>query len=472
MVLYSDTRWENYLTDNNSFDSEEHSTLFSDDISRICQYLENPTKSGFWVLELNWNNKGNIIESITEQLKPIIEQLGSQQPSVEETDEENETEGIQLSQELETIEENVNKLSFIFELFHYITYLDSGKEHYPFFRSHYMDNIIIPRLGIRKIKEDYSEAYDYFEREINFDAFYPIIYYNMVSRLKDDFIIATDFNSYADTQFKRFFISFNPIPLEKLQAFLSKIGIATDIKIQLVFSPEEKVFEPYITILKASYSYLIREKRILNIFDKSFKGYEDNNYEYCISNLGIIAEDYLTQVYETFFRESIYKKLSMGETYNLINSSIAKKFQPETKSSPNINLLYDKIRKLLEIDPSQVTIDISNDTRNEEILRLIRDVIYFIQEDKKYIMSRLDDIEKNDSTISVFPRYLKENITELIKYRNSISHNSRILIGQYEAQRAVFCCMTLLMWWMKEIDIINWKDDQDTIIKKAIIRNK
>jgi hypothetical protein len=100
-------------------------------------------------------------------------------------------------------------------------------------------------------------------------------------------------------------------------------------------------------------------------------------------------------------------------------------------------------------------------------------LIYFNQEEKKNFLSLIYKDDKKDVNESVFPKYLRENIHELSNYRNIISHNSKSFIGQYDAQKAVFCGITLLMWWMKEVDKISWEEDQDTILKEVVgISNK
>ena len=95
----------------------------------------------------------------------------------------------------------------------------------------------------------------------------------------------------------------------------------------------------------------------------------------------------------------------------------------------------------------------------------------YIKEDKKNTKSIIKSLEKKEMTHSIFPKYLRENINDLIRYRNATSHKSRIPIGNYEALRTVYCCITLLMWWDNEKKATNWKDDEEIILKDSIERN-
>ena len=239
----------------------------------------------------------------------------------------------------------------------------------------------------------------------------------------------------------------------------------SDCSITPIFSPEEKVFTPYFSLLGETYSHFIDYENISRLFKKSIEEYRNGNYTYCVSTIGLIAEDYLTQIYETFFREICPKGLTLGQIYDSIHTNIQKKFIIKTVPNPEINPLYDNINKLIDKD-SDGDVNISI-----EILKISRDVLNYIREDKTHTMSTIESLEKKGVTYSVFPKYLKENINELIRYRNATSHKSRIPIGNYEALRTVYCCITLLMWWINEKNSMNWKDTQDIILQNSIERN-
>lgn len=426
--------------------------LDNKEITRICEYLQNPTNKGVWFLTFYWKSDSGITSEVEKEIE--------NRPLDEENTKSNEKNGLFGSKN--ELLEDINKFSFIFSLF---TYICSRAENlkYPTPKKGYNRWEVIQALDLEKIKEKYQEAYDFFKNEIYFDGFDPSIYSKTVFKIKDGFII-------LDSKSKNGNVSLSSLsysPLEKMKNFFTKIGKIRDCRIRPEYSPEEKVFAPYFSLLEEVYIYVIHEEKVTRLFKKAIDEYKDANYEYCISTLGLIAEDYLTQVYETFHREPIPKKQTLGQIYDLINNKINNQSQAKIVSAPDINSIYGKLNNFLSENS-----EIDQTKRNQDTIKLIREMLHFVQEDKKHTRYLIDNINKKESKVSLFPGYIKENVTELIRHRNATSHNSRISIGQYEAQRMVYCCITLIMWWTNEKDIIDWKEDQKIIIEKTIERNQ
>lgn len=444
--------------------------LDSNAISEICEYLENPTKTGVWFLTSEWINEGEIASHIEKEIKNLFIPNESNQIN-EKNDPINKINvKSSLFENKDEFLETINRFSFIFSLFTYIHLKEMGdKEIQISKKSPIVREIIknfqeiLQSLNLDEIKAQFHDAYEFFENEIYFDGFYPFLYEKKIFKIKDGFILL----NYKKKNDNLSLSSLSYSPLEKVKDFFIKIGTIKDYKIRPEYSPEEKVFTPYFSFVEEAYPYFIHDVKVANLFKKAIGEYKDSNYEYCISTLGLIAEDYLTQIYETYHREPIPKKLTIGQTYDLINSKINNQFPSNAVQAPNITLLYNKLNDLLSNFSEADEIEY-----NKKIAELIREILSFVQEDKKHTKYLIDNINKQESKISLFPKYLKENINEIIKNRNATSHNSRIPIGQYEAQKTVYCCITLIMWWKKEKDAIDWKDDQKDIIQKTIERNK
>lgn len=443
---------------NDHLDSDK---LDNGEIARICEYLENPTNKGVWFLTSYWISEGGI----TSDIKNEIENYFIYDESIQNNEKKDSASKVRYRPfgNKEELLEEINKFSFIFSLFTYISSKETDDKKLQIFKNDFNKRDIIQSLNIERIKEQYKDAYEFFKNEIYFDSFNPSVYSNRVLKIKDGLILLNYKNKSGNISFS----SLSYSPLEKINDFFTKIGKIKDCRIRPEYSPEETVFTPYFSFLEKAYPYFIHDLKVIELFQKTIIEYKDQNYEYCISTLGLIAENYLTQIYETFHRESIPKKLTLGQTYDLINNKINNQFQSKVVSAPNIQVIYEKLNNALsnksEVDETK---------HNQDNLKLIREMLYFIQEDKKHTSYIINNLNKKESRISLFPENLKENINELIRLRNATSHNSRIPIGQYEAQRMVYCCITLIMWWKKEKDVIDWKDDQKTIIEKTIERNK
>lgn len=430
--------------------------LNTEEIEKNCEYLENPTKSGIWYLSGKWERNEGISKYIRDELiqefkdkDDLAIQSGKRQIK------------INVKENKEAFLDATYKMTFIFELFTYLYYLEN--EPLETFSLHYdIDEAIIEIIDTKKLQTKYNVAYQYFKNHIYFDGFSPKILTNVVIRTKDGFFIVTDHLNHSENLS---IVAISPTPLENIQLFFKKLDMVSESSIIPIFSPEEKVFAPYFSLLSETYSYFIEYENIRRLFGKSIEEYREQNYNYCVSTIGLIAEDYLTQIYETFYRDICPKGLTLGQIYDSIHINIQKRFAIKTIPIPEINPLYENINELIE-NESDVDANISI-----EILKMSRNVLNYMREDKKHTMSTIEYLEKKEMTYSVFPKYLKENINELIRYRNATSHKSRIPIGNYEALRTVYCCITLLMWWINEKKTINWKDTQDVILQNSIERN-
>jgi len=75
--------------------------------------------------------------------------------------------------------------------------------------------------------------------------------------------------------------------------------------------------------------------------------------------------------------------------------------------------------------------------------------------------------QKRES-LSVFPSKIRDEMDELIMYRNAISHRSRIPIGSFEAVKSIYYISSLIIWWNDEKGLINWEEEPDKIIEEIV----
>jgi hypothetical protein len=439
--------------------------LDTDEVVEIREYLEKPITKGVWFLNFFWIDEGMISQDIEHEIENYVTKKKSHKLS---SNKKQNRIPRKISQLFSNDKEELLKLrrdfSFIFNLFTYIyqremeetrTQSDIDSD------INYLYLPIIEILDIDKIKEKYKTAYEIFKYEVYPEKLDTMVEKDNIFRLKDGVIVQ---NKIYDDNFS--FCSLSYSQLEKLKDFLEKIGKIKDIKLRPEYSPEEIVFTSYFSFFKISYPHFIHDKKVKACFKQIIREFRFEKYDYCISILGLIAENYLTQIYETFHREAIPKKKTLGQTYDLINSKISNHCPSKEHSAHDLNKLYKTLNNLSKksnLDETKV---------NQEIIIFIKEILDFIKEDTKQTRSLINNVNKKEPRISLFPSYIQENIEELIRHRNAISHNTRIPVSQYEAQRMVYCCITLIMWWDREKDKIDWKEpDPKIIIQKTIDRN-
>lgn len=420
-------------------------------------YLKNPTKCGIWKLKGKWNRKGNLIYDIekylNEELKKEEILIGSGQRKI----------NIKVTENLHTqIKEATGRITFVFNLFTHL--LNLNKQSINAFYNYLElkcpgDKLIFDIINLQEIQTKYSDAYDYFKENIYFDEFHPLIYENKITQIKDGFFILSDSLTNNDNQLE--LISLKLDVLERISTFFQKLDKISEDFIFSIFSPEEEVFKPYFLLLEQAYTYFDFTDNSKRQLKRSISEYYDENYSYSVSTLGIIGEELLTEIYETIFREVCPKNKTLGQIYNLIHTKIKDILNITPKEKPKVEPIYNRLKDL------ELNLDVTND-KTKEIISILRDVLKHIREDKLHTCNLIDSSKSDRQTISIFPTQIRENIEEFINYRNATAHRTKIPIGNYESLRTVYCYISFYIWWINEKKEINWKEDQETILKKII----
>ena len=219
------------------------------------------------------------------------------------------------------------------------------------------------------------------------------------------------------------------------------------------------MFRPYTIFLTKECKYAIQDKGLVNRFEKSLDEFKDADYSHSIGTIGLAAEDILSQVFETLFREWLPKQYTLGQTLDSIDAKVNSLYKEQQDKEPDYGYLYETTKHLIK-KGEKVT--------KKEILEFNREIINYSITVSKYQKNKINNILKKDNVKSIFPTDLKENITELIRYRNSISHISRNPIGKYEATRSIFTCFKLYKWWVDTTQNIDWIKTPEEIIKSLV----
>ena len=176
----------------------------------------------------------------------------------------------------------------------------------------------------------------------------------------------------------------------------------------------------------------------------------------------MICEEYLQEIYETYFRDELPKNLTIGETFDLIHSAIREVYAPQEPTAPEPQPIYDSLRALFQ-DQTKLTA--------VSLAAVVREAVNYSKASNKHIAFLMKKMAGQSIEKSVFNPAMRKNVEEVIRYRNAASHKTRVPVGEYEASRAIYCCVALLLWWRREIDNTNWDNSQATILDAAVLRN-
>lgn len=430
------------------FDRDRHNQrLRTFELVDIKEFLKNPTRKGIWQLEASWKNDSGISQEIWEQFSTLLEEKHTFEISFGKRKVEVTLDPSKKENYKEII---FNKLSFVFYTFNYAVLirnkssdrLEIGGDEYQ---------VILEAIDFEKIARKHSDQIDFFERNIYFENFLHSIKVDTPYRTNSGLIFLSQ--SIAKTK-KVKIISLQPKSLKDLAVFLEGVGKIENQILRPIFSPEEVIFEPYFAFTRAASDEIIEDGRLIPIFLRAFEDFEGKRYSNAISNVGQIAEDYLAQVYETLFRDTCPKGLTLGQLVDAIHNQIRIERKSEILIKPNLIGIYSEIKDLLKHPRIS----------NKKTVTLIRELVNHIAALMEYNDSRLDIILGKNPEFTIFPKQILGNLTELIRNRNAASHKTRVPLGEYEALKSLYCLISTKMWWDDAISSIDWENKPEEII--------
>lgn len=421
------------------------------EITNLLDYLDNPVKSGIWTYTLKLDRKKGIFGFFLNNINPNITSNGeaSSESSIEER--------MRKTGDYD----GMKTISFVFYVF---ARLCDSVLRYPDLE------VLYERINIDLVRENYKEALGFFRDYLFFDSFYSRVERGELTALKDSFfVLYNESNSdykYNDSKSDYIeIVSLGKDQLSNIQQFFEMVDICNNGRIRPIYSPEEHVFKPYFSFLEVAYKHLIDEQSIEMPLKRSINEYKTEEYSYCVSTIGLIAESYIAQIYETYFRDFCPRKFTLGQLYDAIDTETKKCFPSKVIEKPDIDVIFTHINELNKEGTEK-------HSTNEQMVSILREIVHFIKEDSKFIIEHTEKREKKNDSHILFPRKIRDNINDIIKYRNAVSHNSRIHIGYYEALKTAYYCITLIRWWQTEQEKIDWDKNPEEILKEAIERNK
>lgn len=422
---------------------------------KILRYLENPFSNGLWSLRAEWLSNTDFTSVILSQIenkffvgaevKITFRGVPRRVLLTEETKEE--------------ITDVVSKrISFVFALFSQLRYLSIDEpeesdepvimiEHWP---------LIFSFLDFGILQKKFDAASKYFNENI----WCP----GLASRFKAPnfslhgiFIVAEHVMPTETLSL----IAWDELPLRHIKNFFLLIGKIDDPLLMPLYSPEEELFEPYITFLNLAYEVAVPQKHLQPFVLKAITNFTEQNYTDAVSALGLAAEDTLTQIYETLYREQLTKGLTLGQLTDEIHNKAAQKLSKKEDVPPTLSVIFPEIKAALEDEELSAA----------KAVALMRKIVVATVEQQKHMSQRIDKVGRPERKLSLYPEHVGHAVNELIRYRNAASHKSRVPIGPAECKRMAFSFVLLISWWLNAKRHVDWTLSQDQILRVFFEKN-
>jgi hypothetical protein len=452
-----------YNFDNERFLYFRHHTdrgrrvLRDEDIAAVSAYLENPFRAGLWRLSAKWLPSSGVSVRLWDEISNEISgkdvvtiRSGKRERRIRVSD----------SWRNEVRDQVENRVTFIMVLFSSLARQAVGAaETERVIENHTEEEqLILDLIDPRQIVASYNDALIFFQDNIWHEEFDAATVKNVLNRLKSGpFIMQKGPRDSAELVL----ISWQRQPLDAMGEFLSMIGKISDIELMPIFSPEEEVFAPYLDFLGMVADRLIKQNHLVPVVSKALSNFREGNYSDCVSSFGLAAEDLLTQIFETLFREQLTKGLTLGQLLDEINRRTAEKMPRKEDVKPDLSAMYSEIRDAAN----------HHDRDEKKVLNIMRNMLTSVIDSNKYILTKIDRFGKAERRASVFSDYLIQVVNEMIRYRNAASHRSRIPIGPYECNRSAYAFVVLHQWWSRQKKTINWNKSADEIVLEMAASN-
>jgi hypothetical protein len=414
--------------------------------SPIVTYLLEPYETGYWELKAEWNPASRLAKYLLEKLGTTAElekdgESGTFLPNTAARKLADEKRA-----ELLRVTSRVSAINSLFR----IAKLTEGGNPPP--KINELD-AWISQIDLTDFRSKFSDAYTIFSEQIYFDGFISGFGVSRPYRTKAGFLTLL---SAPRDDGGLHVVAMSRAELATLRDFYRALGVIDADIFQRVFAPDEALFKPYFALVSSVLNHVIYDSHISRVFAQALAYYEEEDFQHCISALGLIAEDYIQRVYTTLLREPLPGNHTLGQTLERLSRRLDD-YIPLTKPIlRSVDTAYELL-KALPPNPDAAA-----------LAPAFRELIQLIHDDRQYFGKRIEELSKPSSRRTVFPPRVTDTLNDLLKWRNAASHNSRIPLGAHEADRTLFCLVTVITWWQKQLATQDWTKSRVEVIENLL----
>lgn len=420
-------------------------------VGPILAYLLEPYETGYWELKAEWNPASPLAKYLLEKLNTTAEleregDGGAFLPNAAARKLTDDKRGELLR--------TTNRLSAIGSLFKAAKITEGGAAtpKFPDF-----DGWIL-NIDLADLRSKFAAAYEIYSKQIYFDGIASGFgRASMPYRINAGLLTLLSAPREAGALH---IVAMSRAELATIRDFYRALGVVSRDTLQRVFAPDEALFKPYFALVSSVLDHVVHDGQISRVFSQALAYYEEEDFQHCISSLGLIAEDYIQRVYTTLLREQLPGNHTLGQILERLNRRIDDCVPLPKIALRSVDSAYDLV-KALPATPDSTA-----------LAPTLRELIQLIQDDRQYFGKRLDELSKPSTRRTVFPPRVTDTLNELLKWRNAASHNSRIPLGAHEADRTLFCLVSVITWWQKQLAALDWTKSRVEIIESLLASSR
>lgn len=415
----------------------------------IVEYLLEPYEKGFWEFRATWNPSSPFAKYLIGTLSTLSEIENetdtpnfSPLTTARRMSEEKRAELLQIS----------NRLSSINALFRAVARRSEGTV-----AKYAEHDAWMGKLDLAQIPDKFPEAWKVFTERIYFDGYLSGFSASKPHQIKTGLVTMLEGPRSSGTLH---LVAMRRDELVALSDFYLGLGVVADSTLRRVFAPDEDLFRPYFPFVSSVLTQVVQDGQISRVFEQALAYYVEDDFQHCISSLGLIAEDYLQRIYTTLLREPLPGGLTLGQTVERLHKRVEELLSQPKPTQKSPDHVYDQIKAL------------ESAVESDALKPILRDLLALLLDDRQYYSRRIDEATKPISRKSVFPANVADRLNELLKWRNAASHNSRIPLGSHEADRTLFCLIGVITWWQGRLAKLDWSLDRNQLVEQLLLEAK
>jgi len=409
--------------------------------SEVSAYLKDPHSCGLYELELIWVEDGGISNDLWE----LYEKQNTIIPDL--TSDKNLVEHVAMYEEIHM------KISPLGTILKSLTIVDQGEFDLALKKDGYGVITLLRDVATRSaIKKKYADA---------------IAHYNAaIAANEDEFVFKINDITYINGNYLKFIngprdsesikiAGLKKSILEDIGGLYMKAGKALSYTVRRLFSPDVELYVMYWPLIIEWHGSYYSERKYKRNFEKIYDELSEQKFGNVITDLGLISEDYFTEMYETLFREECPKRLTLGQKVDQIVSKTR-----DIVTTPVRDVVWSDLFAIIN----------TTNCDHESIRHSMREIVKATKASRDYQDRKLKHHNSLNWENSVFPSPVSESIDEFIRIRNSAAHKSRYPVGEYEAIRAIVSLTKIINWWKQCKVSIDFDKTHQEVLQELIGR--
>jgi|GEM_PF-6116037 len=411
------------------------------EIQLAIDYLSDPLNAGIWILELDWAFNEGISSFVGDIIKnnPTVIKMWSNDPS------------------LSNWQERLESITFYLRLFKSLMATSSTTALLDSYKYEYLDNEIIKNLDIADVKKNFKDALNLFGGYIDYPGFSPAVDRG-IKRMKSgwfiadiaprDIIISLTKTPFSNSKIptKVLITSLDDAGLKILLEFFEKLGKVKGHLLYKVFSPEDLLLNPYVSIASEFSKYLDLSNTQFNYFKDIMNYIENESYSNCAGIGGLLLEELLSQMYEYFCRKPSPSLVTIGSMLPILENLVKGNSSVNVKGSKEVSedLSSLDVTKIKVKDYTKQSIHLLKEYTDAKLLELSNKI------------SSLGDINNIPYKSLIFPSHIYRHVRLIHQQRNNVSHRNASQLSNLDSIKILVSCVALTLWWSSAKKNVNW----------------